>query len=117
MAVLPTTALAQEKHPGAVLPDAVQESAANPGFVLEEWRVPSTCGEASHFEELVSAAIGNWPKEAPKVRVSIEVSRERRRYSLVLITHGSSGEGRRELRARTCKEILESGAVITKPGS
>lgn len=82
------------------------------GFAIDEWTVAESCGEQEHFEALVSEAVGDWPEHLPAVRVKIVVTRKRRNLVLVLQTQGTSGNGRRELVARTCEELLATGAVV-----
>ncbi len=89
-----------------------QEPMPSQGFVVETWVVPASCGEQSEFEALVREAVGAWPKQTSVLRVTIEVVRARRRFSLVMTTEGDHGSGRRELSAKTCEELLQTGAVV-----
>lgn len=82
------------------------------GFEIETWEVPKSCGDQAHFESLVHAAIGAWPDNLPVVHIDIEVTRADRTFVLIMQTRAASGEGRRELRARTCEELLATGAVV-----
>ena len=82
------------------------------GFVIDEWKVPASCGERAAFEELVREAIGDWPEGLAPVHVGVRIANERRRTTLVLSTTAPSGEGRRELAARNCEELLATAAVV-----
>ena len=94
------------------VPNVASAQEARSGFSLETWQVPEFCGEREHFEARVSEAVGDWPEHLPAVHVQVRVTRNHREFVLVLQTQGASGEGRRELRAGTCEELLATGAVV-----
>ena len=91
---------------------AVQAEEKPSGFVIDEWKVPESCGEQAAFEELVREAIGDWPQGLAQVHVRVSIANERPRSTLVLSTTAPSGEGRRELTARNCEELLATAAVV-----
>ncbi len=91
---------------------AQEEPKPMQGFLIEIWVVPASCGEQSEFEALVREAVGEWPEQTSVLQVAIEVVRVHRRFSLVMKTEGAHGSGRRELSARTCEELLQTGAVV-----
>jgi len=86
---------------------------ATPGISVESYQVPASCGAQAHFEALLQEALGPEAPTQSAMRVKILVTAKKRRaFALQMQTEAPSGTGLRNLRGRSCEELLETAAVV-----